>query len=790
MPLPTSSRYPDALDDNNNLFLARDAIRLRLAEDYNPGDTEIKAEGNELIAALMPPDGIITLTEQCSDLEDRAISFHYTTFELETMTFSGLTLLDGFRDVYKAHRITNITLNVMAEHHNHIKNALIAIESFGGIRGTVDREPFGPTLEGRINFLRQLVLRPKAWFRCDKRTGNVPLTVEFCDMSFRLATDGNSRTLTHTWDFGDNTTSMVSYISVVNTISEISTISGIISTIIPHSTMVEEPISTISATDAVPSNASNIYVHDTDAGCIRKTYYRPGIYDVKLTVANDFGSNTVIFPELINARVKSPQSATIDFIANTEYQDVVPGVPPNGPYVITPTIRSPINTLIEISIQQGENPEVSGYSFAGELLDDSGTPVDSIATYTWGIADDLNHPSDYTTKASFSVGGVYDLKLRVDTEFGAYRITSYENAFDIVENINLWLWMLPNENSLVAWEYGLISETFKLAPSSPYTVFRRNYSFLEGRNNAEQQIKEFKRNTGFASLATRSGSGGTCMLYWASGRNASDPPGLEEIKVAEFSGFTGLYVTRPSIGRQWNWANLNSSSMSYFVFGDMPSRSPNLSYTNLNKQSYDLQTRAVIGTTMTSMNFLNGAQELDQNEAAYQEGTSAYGDFSIYRTTWKDNTGYIVRNAGVGQFMRLKSFYQTEGTLGTPFTNIRKMQDLQGPTKLEGGLVSMNDGIFFLNNSGSVSKFTPTESLWRTGGPGANSLSYRGLQDTTVQGYDASTNTVLLASDSDHRAYMSFDYSTNAFIKFNDIDLTFSSLGSRPSGEQFAMGVY
>ena len=39
--IPTSSNYPTALDTNQNLYQVNDALRVVLAEDYNPGDTTI-----------------------------------------------------------------------------------------------------------------------------------------------------------------------------------------------------------------------------------------------------------------------------------------------------------------------------------------------------------------------------------------------------------------------------------------------------------------------------------------------------------------------------------------------------------------------------------------------------------------------------------------------------------------------------------------------------------------------------------------------------------------------------
>lgn len=763
MTIPAESNFPTSIDTDSNMFAVQDALRLRLTEDYNPGDTSIYAEGDPAVAAIWPTTGIITLTEQCSDVDHRAISFYYTSFDLTTMVFTGLELLDGFEDVQKQKRITNITMNVMSLHHNNIKDAVINIEEFIGIKGTLDLEPFGPTLEGRINFLRKVVLKPKAWFNSNKRTGNVPLEIEFQDMSFRLGTDGSDAgPVTLTWNFGDQTLST---------------------------------ISTISVTSMVPADAVDVYVRDIDGGTVTKTYYQPGLYDVSLTVANNFGQDTVVFEDYINARIQAPQLAVIHLIENTATQIATPGVPPDGnpdgSFDIPPKIRSPINTLIEMDVPAGENPNTPGYSYGGELLDELGNPIDPIETYTWALGDDLSHPNNPNTTASFGIGGVYDLKLRVDTEFGAYRITTYEDSLDIIEDVNLWLWTYQTASTIIAYEYGLISETFKLTPSSSLTLVRDD-SFLDSVPNSTQQKAEFERNVGFnARSTTGSGAQGAAVLYYATGRAEADPVTNEQIKAVEFNGFTGTFVTRSSITRQWNWLNLNDTGYSHFIFGAIPSYSPNSSYTNITKQTYDLTNLTTSSVDLTMDNFLNGADELMQNVAVYDDfGDSIYGNYSVYRGTWKDSTGYFARNDGVGPFFRIKSFYRTEGITGNHFMNIRKLQDIQGPTKLEGGFVSLTSGVFFMNNSGSVSQFSPTSSTWQTGGPGVNSLLYRNLQDTTVIGFDDPTNTGLFVSDLDHRAYISFDYSENAFMKFNEIDLTFSSLGSRPAGQQFLMGVY
>lgn len=89
------SNYPNQLDTDTNLYLVHDSLRVRLAEDYNPGDTTIIVDSDP--TTTFPSNGIITLTEQCSAIEKRAISFEYTG--MTTNSFTGLTLLDGFIDL-------------------------------------------------------------------------------------------------------------------------------------------------------------------------------------------------------------------------------------------------------------------------------------------------------------------------------------------------------------------------------------------------------------------------------------------------------------------------------------------------------------------------------------------------------------------------------------------------------------------------------------------------------------------------------------------------------------------
>jgi PKD repeat protein len=764
MTIPAASDYPDKLDTDANLYVVHDALRLRLSEDYNPGDTKIVVDPNEEIMNRFPSSGLITLTEQLSDIDHRAISFFYSS---KTATsFDGLEILPGFEDVVKPKRVTNVTQNVMAAHHNNLKDSLIAIEHFLGLKNSTDRD----TIMGRTNYLKGLVFTPRAWFSVNKRAGLVPLTIEFKEQSFRFG-DGDVEFL---WEFGD---------------------AECCPSCLP---------STISVTDVVPEESGGAIVKDLDGGTLLKTFTCPGKFDVKLTVKNEFGEDTVEFKELINARIEAPNEAQIDFIPRTSQNSSLADDPPlfsrlatrpldpdtGAPFTTPPTIRSKTNIFIDMEVPEGDLSPTRSY--AGELLNGDGDPIDPISVYTWSLGDDLTHGSSSKARASYSIGGIYDIKLRADTEFGSYRITTYENVIDIIEDKNLWLYNFTTGSNVRGSEFGLISETFKTATQTQ--VITRDDSFLTGTGDEARAKREFKRNTGFAPRNSNSGDRGTAFMLWAGGGNNVTPIGSQEIKFVEYEGFGDIYLAGPAtaVTRPWNWAFLNSGSRLYFAFGPDPAENANENISYQKKTAINISPSFVVSeTTIGSGNYVNGADDLKAHvTSGFTGGEPDSGRFAVYRTTWKDSTGYILRNDGVGLFFRLKSFYKTEGTISDPFINIKKLNDLAGSAKAEGQLVSLASGIFFFNNSGSISAYNETTGVWETGGPSSFSLTFRSLQDSTVSDFGNTANTLLATSDEDRVAYLSYDYSANAFIKFNTTDMTFSGLGARPSGEQFVLGIY
>lgn len=761
------SNYPESLDTNDNLYVVHDSLRVVLSSDYDPNDpiianrTKIYVSGD---TSLFPTTGIITLTDQCNDIKDRAISFYYTS-KTDT-TFEGLTPLPEFQEknnIIRAKKITNVTQNVMAEHHNALKDAIIDIESFVGTKGTVDSNPFGETMEGRINFLRKLVLSPRAWFTAKNTIGLVPLSVTFKNESFKIGEDATDNSLIKfIWDFGDQDNDV--------SISD---------------------ISTISVTESVPISTTNVYVEDMDSGTIIKTYNKPGKYNVKLTVENEFGSDSVVFEDFVNAKVGAPDEAIIDFLPLST-QSLTSGSPTNGPYENNnyPKIKAKIDSIININIQDGINSNTNK-TFSGEEVDIWGDPIDPIDVYTWQLNDELDHSNDKSTKALYTIGGIYDLTLRCDTRFGAYRITNYFNAIDIIENTNLWLFTL-NNSICKSNEFGLISETFKTGTVTQ--SISRNDSFLNNSNNETQAKKEFKKNVGFCQRSTAtSGDKGSSLIYYSAGDVEGSPLSSNLIKFISFQGFDQVFnIDSYNLNRPWNWISFPINQKIYFILGADPTENLSENNSNQEKSVVNIGTSLSLDSSSTFVNptnFINGANELIQHvTSGYDEHQEPInGRFAVYRSTIRGNTGYFLRNDGVGSFFKIKEFYKTEGTASSPINNLRKLTDMAGTVKLEGELVNLNNGIFFFNNSGNISAFNVITNVWEIG---SSTSPFRALQDKNVEGYGDLNQSLIATSDNDRNAYLSYDYSSNAFVKYNSIDKTFHGMTSRPSGEQWIIGIY
>jgi len=758
------SNYPENFDNNKNLYLVHDYLRLKLAEDYNPGDSRIYVVGSKSVMSSFPNasqgGGVITLTDQCDDVQNRSISFTYTSRTTNDLLdsvnpwyFDGVEILDNFNDVKKYKSVTSVCQNVIAEHHNSLKDALINIQKFVGIKGKVGTSPYQGTMEERINYLRKIVLGPRAWFSSSKNVSASPANIKFNDYTFSLGTDGLSKKNKYTWYF------------------DLEKVNGLYS---PKTATQDDAVLKYEKLSTEEKEVSYIY-------------NSPGSYTVGLLVENEYGSDFVVFENMINVRGTSPSEAEIII------QDSINQIEYNG------SVRCGVNNVIQIDV------------FDSGLSQDS---TDSVSSYTWSIVDDLNHFNNSSTKCSFSVGGIYDVGLRVDTKYGNFRITVFENQIDIVEKTNLWLWNINNnKDSITNYEFGLISETFKTLSS--YSIPQIDDSFIRSKCNLDsysynencRKLREFNRNNGFCKKSNvSSGDLGESLIYWASGRTSGvDSSAVEKIHLRKFNGFkqtlesvslgssNSSYISRP-----WNWVDFTSNYGLYFCFGknSLGNSLTNefITKINLNNLSYN---------EYKIDQYLNGADELKVNSVceAWRVGevlvsckNAQDNDEKEYytpqRSIWRDGTGYILRSEGEGDYFRFRPFYKTSGTNSNEILSIKKMSDLSGPVKSEGQLVNLSDGIFMFNNTGSISVYNSSSDVWATGGPGTNSSEFRFLQDVNKEYFDNHNQSLLATSDNDQVAYLSYDYSEKSFIKFNNVDLTFKYIGSRPTGNQWQFKCY
>jgi PKD repeat protein len=170
-----------------------------------------------------------------------------------------------FEDSKKYKNITSVCQNVIAQHHNSLKDAIINIQQHAGIENKVGILPRYGTITERTNYLRKLVLGPKAWFSVNKTISSFPFYAKFEDLSFSLGTDGANKKTRYSW-----------YFDLIKSTSSSSNLGSYI---------------------VNPQNPDSIFSYeklDSETRQINYTYNSPGYYTVGLYLENDFGKDFIV----------------------------------------------------------------------------------------------------------------------------------------------------------------------------------------------------------------------------------------------------------------------------------------------------------------------------------------------------------------------------------------------------------------------------------------------------------------------------------------------------------------
>lgn len=182
------SLFPDAIDDRAQLYQAANNAKAVLKFG-------LPFHGKKIIvddASGFPTQGLLRIS---ADDQGTSELVYYgsrtdTVFSDLVRGFAGSQQTAWSSGVYASN-------SVMAEHHNAIKDALLKLEQYIGVKTNPDRE----SLHGIVIRLEDRFLAPKAQFRAFPRKGPPALKVRFQNISA-------GHTIRYLWDFGDGTRSI------------------------------------------------------------------------------------------------------------------------------------------------------------------------------------------------------------------------------------------------------------------------------------------------------------------------------------------------------------------------------------------------------------------------------------------------------------------------------------------------------------------------------------------------------------------------------------------------------
>ncbi len=183
------SVFPEAIDTYDTLYYAKNNSETKLVQSLVYGSNKIIVESTE----NFPDRGLIRINL----LDKFAAVPEYIYYDEKTET-TFQNLLRGFGGSRQQNWPINSPVigGVFAEHHNALKDAIIKMQSTLGIIDSTQTT----SLSYRLKDQETRFYSPQPIFRAYPKSGRLPLTVKFQNLSTSIATK-------YFWDFGDGGTS-------------------------------------------------------------------------------------------------------------------------------------------------------------------------------------------------------------------------------------------------------------------------------------------------------------------------------------------------------------------------------------------------------------------------------------------------------------------------------------------------------------------------------------------------------------------------------------------------------
>ncbi len=757
MTLPQKSKYPVKYDTEYELKTVKDSLYSYITTAIIPYDQNDNStfdwENGEGVVYLQnvsdwPSSGYFTiyLNGHWGKAINRSVRFHYGN-KLDNATLSNVTLMEGQNLKYLPEGSLAIQ-SVVAENHNYSKDSILNLENYLGERLTEDSS----TIEWFANFYTQNVRTPKPWIEIRSIFNDSNIS-NFSYQSLVTCISGDYLTIL-------DKTSRIQPGFTVGFDREVEWEFEIGSEGPAYGSGIEAKISISLDIDKKEYVFNIVKVRDGQLSSYeerkktwdRKIHHRftnQGFHYIKLFVKNEFGSDELVLKNIINVIEKAPKSLSVNVL---------------GPYVDVNK-----NSLVRCRAERDQITINSNLENEDKLR---------IIKYLWDIPykslDEI--PNSSSLRLTFESGGIYSIGLKVISIDSSWIGSFLKNAVDVVEKNSLWISYVSKPSGRFSLhEYSPNTDTWKENGTNFDLEYK--YDFIE--NEDKYFDLTFRNSKGMHAIS----SSDSAFLIWASNERS--------VNSAKYNAMTNSFFNNNSHIRMHNWFTLYmpvfNSSRIYILGGITDLKN----FNNINQQItyYDINNDSYVTVTQEFILPSDGNDDVVSLTKSFENAQDFVINPSYYNNKivnklikWKRANyagfGYILRNS---ENDILEDMFKFDPSLNL-FTSINSNIPF---SKTELGFEGLSDGIYVVSNKGDIYKYTTSTNTWTTTTAGAvqeySSIFRQGggesVNDNAISVSGSESRTI---NSSNTNLYFSYDYSLDAFGKFNSTNLTYSRLGERP----------